>query len=122
MRRLPGPSYRVGTIRRFLACAVVATSCSFALAQTQEQETVGAEANARPPAEKKESPWIIAPVFNANPKVGFALGALTGYIHYFDEKSRPSIFALTGQYTSTESIIAGLMGRMSFDEDRQRLL
>ena len=91
MRRLLGSSYRVATIRRFLACAVVATSCSFALAQTQEQATAGAEV--QPAGEKKESPWIIAPVFNANPKVGFALGALTGYIHYFDEKSRPSIFA-----------------------------
>jgi hypothetical protein len=100
-------------IRGLLACAALAMSCSIAFAQTQEQGGAG---------DKKESPWILAPVANANPKVGFALGALAGYIHYFDEKSRPSIFALTGQYTSTASIIAGLMGRTSFDEDRQRLL
>jgi hypothetical protein len=108
--------------QRLLVSAALAMGCSCALAQTQEPGTAGADTDARPAGDKKESPWIIAPVFNANPKVGFALGALAGYIHYFDDKSRPSIFALTGQYTSTESIIAGLMGRTSFDQDRQRLL
>jgi len=91
-----------------LAWVTLATSCCSALAQA--------------PAAEDSSPWILAPVFNANPKLGVALGALGGYLHYFDEKSRPSIFALTGQYTNTDSIIAGMMARTSFDEDRQRLI
>jgi hypothetical protein len=109
-------------IRGLLVSVALAMGCSWGFAQTQEQEVAGTEAKAPPLGPGKESPWIIAPVFNANPKLGFALGALGGYIHYFDEKSRPSIFALTGQYTSTDSIIAALMARTSFDQDGQRLL
>lgn len=67
------------------------------------------------------SPWLLAPVFNVSPKLGTSLGALGGYLHYYDENSRPSIFAVTAQYTSTESIVAGGFAKTSFDEDRQRL-
>lgn len=70
----------------------------------------------------ERSPWLLAPVLNANPKLGTAAGALVGYIHSFDEKSRPSIFAVTGQYSSTDSIVAAAFARASFDEDRQRVL
>jgi len=60
-------------------------------------------------------------VLNSNPKLGTSLGLLGGYLHYFDDKSRPSIFALQGQYSTTASIISAAFARMSFDEDRQRL-
>jgi hypothetical protein len=70
----------------------------------------------------ERSPWLLAPVFNVDPKLGTALGVLGGYLHYFDEKSRPSIFAVTGRYTSTDSIVAGGFAKTSFDEDRQRLI
>jgi hypothetical protein len=103
-----------------LSFVALATSSISAIAQSQAQTDARPDTPSLTPMER--SPWLLAPVFNANPKVGFALGGLAGYIHYFDEKSRPSIFALTGQYTSTESIIAGFMARTSFDEDRQRLL
>ncbi|HEY1289534.1 MAG TPA: BamA/TamA family outer membrane protein [Burkholderiales bacterium] len=87
-------------------------------------------AQAQAPAEAKDdavtkfekSPWLVAPVFQSNPKLGTTLGAMVGYLHYFDEKSRPSIFATSAQYTSTDSIIAGAFARTSFNEDRQRLL
>ena len=69
-----------------------------------------------------DSPWLLAPVFQSNPKLGTSLGALAGYMHYFDEKSRPSIFAVMGQYTTTDSIVAGAQARASFDEDRQRVI
>ena len=36
------------------------------------------------------------------------LGHLAGYLHFFDRKSRPSIFAVSGQYSTTDSIVAGL--------------
>jgi hypothetical protein len=70
----------------------------------------------------ENSPWLLAPVFNVNPKLGTSLGALGGYLHYYDEKSQPSIFAVTGQYTSTDSIVAGGFAKTSFDEDHQRLI
>jgi len=73
------------------------------------------------PSSEERSPWLLAPVFSNSPKLGTALGALGGYLHYFDEKSRPSIFAVTGQYTSTDSIIAGTFAKTSFHEDGQRL-
>ena len=94
-------------LRRLLACVVLALISSCALAQAE-------------PSEK--SPWLVIPVFQSNPKLGTSVGALGGYLHYFDEKSRPSILALMGQYTSTESIVAGAQARASFDEDRQRII
>ena len=59
---------------------------------------------------------------SSNPKLGTSVGALAGYLHFFDAKSRPSIFAVTGQYSNTDSIVAGAFARTSFDEDHQRLL
>jgi hypothetical protein len=77
---------------------------------------------AAPAAELEDSPWLLAPIVQSNPKLGTSLGALAGYLHNFDEKSQPSIFAVQGQYTSTDSIIAGGFAKTSFDEDRQRLI
>jgi hypothetical protein len=110
----------MGLLRVSVTAAAVALSCSFALAQQPAAGEAAAEDDALTKLEK--SPWLLAPVFQSNPKLGTSVGALAGYVHYFDEKSRPSIFALMGQYTSTESIIAGLQARTSWDEDRQRLI
>lgn len=109
-------------VRLFVAfCAAVATASPGALAQTDSSK---AAQPARDDALTKleKSPWLLAPIFQSNPKLGTSLGALAGYVHYFDEKSRPSIFAVLGQYTSTDSIIAGAQARASFDEDRQRVI
>jgi Omp85 superfamily domain len=65
---------------------------------------------------------MFMPVASSNPKLGTSLGGLAGYLHSFDEKSRPSIFAVTAQYSDTDSLVAGLYGRMSFDEDHQRVI
>jgi hypothetical protein len=70
----------------------------------------------------ERSPWLVAPLFQSNPKLGTSAGALAGYLHFFDEKSRPSIFAVQAQYSNTGSIIAGAMAKASWDEDRQRVL
>lgn len=96
--------------------ALLGAICASALAQKP------AEAEEGTMAKLEKSPWILMPVFQSNPKLGTSVGAMGGYIHYFDEKSRPSIFALMGQYTSTDSTIAGAFAKTSFDEDRQRLL
>ena len=69
---------------------------------------------------EERSPWLFTPVASSNPKLGTSVGALAGYLHFFDSKSRPSIFAVTGQYSDTESIVAGAFARTSFDEDHQR--
>ena len=103
------------------ACAALAMSCSGAFAQSASNEDAAAtEDGAITKLEK--SPWLLMPLFQSNPKLGTSIGALAGYMHYFDEKSRPSIFAVMGQYTSTESIVSGIQARTSFDEDRQRVI
>jgi hypothetical protein len=108
-------------MRVVVACCVVLALNSGAFAQTDVKETEAlAEDDALTRLEK--SPWILMPLFQSNPKLGTSLGALGGYVHYFDKKSRPSIFALMGQYSDTDSIVAGAQARTSFDEDRQRLI
>lgn len=93
-------------------------------AQAATEKPANASTSTPEPAvsAQERSPWMLAPVFSVNPKLGTSFGALAGYLHYFDAKSQPSIFAMTGQYTTTGSIIAGGMARTSFDEDRQRLI
>jgi hypothetical protein len=103
-----------------ISFVVVATTSVPAFAQADKQ--TGAQTDTSPLTAMERSPWLFAPVLNGNPKLGMAVGALAGYIHFFDEKSRPSIFAVTGQYTSTDSIIAGVFARTSFDQDHQRLI
>jgi hypothetical protein len=104
-------------IRCWIAGLLAALACP-AFAQT----AAPAEEKDDAITQLEKSPWLIAPVFQSNPKLGTSLGALVGYVHYFDEKSRPSIFALMAQYTSTDSIVAGGQARTSFDQDRQRLI
>lgn len=103
---------------QLLACAAPLITCPGLYAQTTQGD-------ATPPADAtklERSPWLVTPVVQSNPKLGNSFGALGGYLHNFDEKSRPSVFALQGQYTSTDSIIAGGFAKTSFDEDRQRLI
>jgi len=117
-------SWNVGRIlarRGALIWVILAMSCSWALAQTA-QETVSQKQEEDALTKLEKSPWVIAPIFSSNPKLGTSLGAMVGYIHYFDEKSRPTIFNVMGQYTSTDSIVAALGTRSSFDEDHQRLI
>jgi hypothetical protein len=70
----------------------------------------------------KESPWLLVPTFSLNPKLGGSFGVMAAYLHYFDEKSRPSMFGLGGQYTTTDSAIASLFARASWEEDKQRVI
>jgi hypothetical protein len=96
----------------------VTVHCPQALAQARA-------ATAQDMAEKKaekDSPWLVVPTFSVGPKLGASLGALAGYLHYFDERSQVSMFGISAQYTSTGSMVAGVFGKSSFDEDRQRLI
>ena len=83
--------------------------------------STAALAQAEPKEEKPPSPWLLAPVLNSSPKLGAAGGATGGYLHKFDAESRPSIFAVTAQYSSTKSLVGGVLARTSFNQDHQRL-
>jgi hypothetical protein len=101
-----------------LGFAVLAMSCSPVFAQ-------GRAGVAQDLAEKKaekESPWLLVPTFSVSPKLGASLGAMAGYLHYFDDKSQVSMFGVSAQYTSTGSMVAGAFGKTSFDEDHQRAI
>jgi hypothetical protein len=108
--------------RGAIASAAFAISCSLALAQQPGVRAQAASKEDDALTKLEKSPWLLAPVLSSNPKLGTSVGALAGYMHYFDEKSRPSIFALSGQYTNTDSIVAGAFAKTSFHEDHHRLL
>jgi hypothetical protein len=92
----------------FLHAATVGPS---ALASKQKEEK-----------KKSESPWLLVPTLSSNPKLGTSVGGMAGYMHYFDPESRVSIFGVSGQYTSTGSLIAALISKMSFGADHHRVL
>jgi hypothetical protein len=92
---------------RLLTCSALALTCQTLPAQTTTEE---------------KSSWLLAPILQSNPKLGTSLGVIGGYLHTYDEKSRPSIFALQGQYSDTDSIVAGGFARTSFDDDQQRII
>ena len=102
---------------------VVFTTVSInAFAETESPETPAKQSDTPSSPFSERSPWLFTPIASSNPKLGTSFGALGGYLHFFDSKSRPSIFALSGQYSSTDSIVAAAYARTSFAEDHQRLL
>jgi len=103
-----------------LLAALVELAPAAALAQAGRADVAEGRAEAR--SEEKGSPWLALPTFSVNPKLGTSLGALVGYMHTFDEKSRPSMFGVGAQYTSTDSAIATAFAKASCDEDRQRVV
>lgn len=72
--------------------------------------------------EGPESPWLLVPTLSSNPKLGTSVGGMAGYMYYFDPESKVSIFGTNLQYTSTNSIVAGLFAKTSFGADHHRLL
>jgi hypothetical protein len=104
----------------------VLTSSGVQQAFAESETSTAAEVTSGPTltagAAKKESPWVVLPLVQSNPKLGTALGAMGAYLHHFDEKSRLSMFGAAALYTSTDSAIVGLFAKTSFDEDHQRLV
>jgi hypothetical protein len=88
----------------------------------KESPAVDAGAEKEKEEDKKESPWLLVPTISLNPKLGGSFGFIAAYLHYFDEKSRPSMFGVGGQYTTTNSAIASLFARTSWEEDKQRAI
>jgi hypothetical protein len=73
-------------------------------------------------AAEGDSPWLAMPTVSSDPKLGTSFGVLGAYLHYFDEKSRVSMFGATVQYTSTDSTVGGVFAKTSFGEDQHRLI
>ena len=71
---------------------------------------------------ERESPWLVVPILSVDPKLGTSLGAMAGYMHHFDEKSRLSMVAASVQWTSTGSVVGGVFGTASWAADRERLV
>jgi len=70
--------------------------------------------------QREASPWLLLPLVAANPKMGTSLGALGAWLHYFDSRSQVSMFGVMAQYSTTDSLVAGLFARTSFGADRHR--
>jgi hypothetical protein len=98
------------------ACAAPQACASSASSQQSPSEPAATEGQA------DSSPWLLMPILASNPKLGTSLGALVGYVHTFDEKSLPSMFGVTAQYTSTDSVVAGAFAKTSFDADHHRVI
>ncbi|MDG0817684.1 BamA/TamA family outer membrane protein [Bdellovibrio svalbardensis] len=69
-----------------------------------------------------DSPWLILPLLSSNPKLATAAGLMTAYLHKFDEKSRASLFGISGKYSSTDSLVATIFAKASWKEDHHRLV
>jgi outer membrane protein assembly factor BamA len=115
MRSFPASLHR--GVPALLACALAMASVS---ASAQRSEAA-VQADSTSLAAEERSPWLLAPIFSSNPKLGTSVGALAGYLHYFDAKSRPSILAVSAQYSDTGSLVGGVFGKSSFHEDHHRL-
>jgi hypothetical protein len=106
---------------------MVAAGAMLALATTARADTaapVATSALASKQAEEdkdSESPWLLVPTLSSSPKLGTSLGGMGAYMYYFDPQSKASLFGASAQYTSTDSIVATLFAKTSFDADHQRL-
>ena len=76
---------------------------------------------ATPEADDPSSPWLLVPTLSSSPKLGTSLGGMAAYMYYFDPQSKASLFGGSAQYTSTDSTIASLFAKTSFDADHHRL-
>jgi hypothetical protein len=102
--------------------AAMLVLCGVGLAQGAPSNEPAAAGAGTEKGKEKESPWLVVPTFSVNPKLGASVGVMAAYLHYFDEESRPSMFGIGAQYTSTDSVIASLFARASWDRDHQRVI
>lgn len=109
-------------LKGFLLCTVLIIALSTNLTRIFAKSTDEPFESDQKLSKFEKSPWLITPLLQSNPKLGTSFGAMVGYMNYFDTLSRPSIFAIMGQYTTTKSIIAGIFGRISFSKDHHRII
>ena len=68
-----------------------------------------------------ESPWLLAPLFSNDPKLGTNVGAVAGYLHRFDAASEPSVIAAFGTVSNTDSHVGGIGADLHWDGNRHKL-
>ena len=76
---------------------------------------------ASPAKDSKSSPWFVAPLVSSDPKISTAGGALAGYVHQFDKESPPSMFGVTGTYSTTDSWYLAAFAKTHFGKDIHRV-
>ncbi len=117
--------HRVLSLLHIVAAgALLATTARAATTDTAAAPAATSEVASESQTEESKdfhSPWLLVPTLSSNPKLGTSLGGMAAYMYYFDPQSRPSLFGASAQYTSTDSIIASVFAKTSFDADRQRL-
>ena len=74
-------------LTRLLMLTCIVAWCAPAFAQADKPPAPPRDAQAAMSAPKKPSPWILAPVFTSNPKLGVTLGGTVGYLRFFDPAS-----------------------------------
>jgi hypothetical protein len=74
------------------------------------------------PNDVRKSPWLITPLLSSDPKIATSFGALAGYVHQFDANSPPSLFGVTGTYSTTDSYYYGGFAKVHFGQDRHRII
>ncbi|UCP16915.1 hypothetical protein KI797_10940 [Aeromonas media] len=88
-----------------------------------ETQTRQDDSEAKGAAKQGErSPWLFVPLLSSSPKLDTAAGMMVGYLHQFDEGSRPSLFTLSGKYTTSESLITSAFAKTSFGADHHRIV
>ena len=81
----------------------------------------GEKVEVPPEKDSKNSSWFVMPIVSSDPKISTAAGALAGYVHEFDEASPPSLFGVTGTYSTTDSWYFGVFAKTHFGKDNHRL-
>ncbi|RLT93488.1 MAG: hypothetical protein D9N14_18480 [Ketobacter sp.] len=73
-------------------------------------------------AEDEKSPWLAVPLVSSDPKVGTSAGGMAGYLFKLDQDSTSSMVAVGGTYSTTDSLLGGVVLRTFWDQDRKRLI
>ena len=105
-----------------LAFILAASPAMAADPAKEEAQTRGDERKAKAAKEGERSPWLFVPLLSSSPKLDTAAGMMVGYLHQFDEGSRPSLFTLSGKYTTSESLITSAFAKTSFGADHHRIV
>jgi hypothetical protein len=121
------PGHAPRALRTFVLGAAAALACSAAAAQPATASTEAPPARTDEPSapglmeRQEKSPWLFVPLVSSNPKLGTSLSLMGGYVWKLDPQSPPSLVAVQGQRSSTDSTILALGGRFYFNADRDRL-
>jgi len=103
-------------------CAAVLSAPVVTRAAVAPPATAVAASEKAEKTAQKESPWLVIPTFSSNPKLGTSLGIMASYLHYFDEQSKVSMFAVNALYTSTDSAVGAAFAKTSFGADHHRAM